>query len=676
MASDDPSTQMASDQIEIEWQFDALDLRPVERWVTSLPQRLDPGPAGAGTVTALAKPVRRLSDRYLDTEDWRIGRAGYVLRTRRRGQGNEVTLKDLRPAGAGGLRRRLEVTETLGPGGIESLGSAGPVGRRVSAVVGRHDLRQVIEVRTRRRAYALRVVGEEAAELALDETVITAGPGQRPVHLYRVEVEVAPQWLDALDSLVADLRESCGLRPATLSKFEAGLLALGMQIPGPPDLGSTDVNRDSGFGEVALAVIRRHLGVMLAREPGTRLGEDIEELHQMRVSTRRLRAALDFFADALPPRSRSFSSELAWVAEVLGHVRDLDVQIEHIDGMRAWAGAWEELAGSDGSRVDELTAVLAGERDRARLLLLASLDSPRWERLVSGLTAMATNRQVRPPAAARLPATAVLPELVESRHRAVAKAARRAERSGVAADFHRLRIRCKRLRYSLEFTSGVYGSRTDRFTRRLALLQDALGLMQDADVATARLWALVTGTDDEGQHRSLPPPTVFFVGAMAEHYRAESDKLLARMPKRLRLLGGAQWKDLRAHMDRHRSPSAPSALESRRPERTRPGATTTPGAPPVPDVGSPDGLAAPIQEPVDLPLPVPPGPQGPPVPPGPQVPPVPPVPPGPQVPPVPDVATVLAAWPDPVWDASAPTPVDEGAPAAPGTAPSDTSGSG
>jgi len=624
MASKDPSTLMASDHIEIEWQFDALDLRPVERWVTALPQHLDPSQPGAVMVTAMAKPVRRLSDRYLDTEDWRIGRAGLVLRIRRRGQGSEVTLKDARPATAGGLRRRLELTEALGPGGIESLGSRGPVGSRVNAVAGHRNLRQVIEVRTRRRAYALRVSGEEAAELALDQTVITAGGGQRPVHLCRVEVEVAPQWLDALEPVVADLRDSCGLRPATLSKFEAGLLALGMEVPGPPDLGSTDVTRDSGFGEVALAVIRRHLGVMLSKEPGTRLGEDIEDLHQMRVSTRRLRAALDFFAEALPPRSRSFSTELAWAAESLGNVRDLDVQLEHIDGLRTWAGAWEGLVGQSRAPLDELTAVLEGSRDRARLLLLESLDSPRWERLVSGLTSMVTSRQVRRPATARFAATSILPDLVENRHRAVVKAARRAKRSGLAADFHRLRIRCKRLRYSLEFTSGVYGGRTDRFTRRLALLQDALGLMQDADVATARLWSLATGAGagtgagDEGRHRSPAPETVFIMGAMAEHYRSESAQLLAGMPKRLKVLEGAEWRELRAHMDRHRTPPVSSAPEPQGPVRAPLERAVTEGA-------------APVLEPVELPVPVP-------------------------VAPV--ATTALAAWPVPVWDMSASTGAD------------------
>src|ERR1700677_3275406 len=78
------------DPVEIEWQFDALVLRPVERWLATLPT-LAIETVDGGTVTALARPPRRLVDSYLDCEDWRIARAGFVVRTRRRGRSDEVT---------------------------------------------------------------------------------------------------------------------------------------------------------------------------------------------------------------------------------------------------------------------------------------------------------------------------------------------------------------------------------------------------------------------------------------------------------------------------------------------------------------------------------------------------------------------------------------------------------
>ena len=279
------------DPVEIEWQFDALDLRPVERWLAALPTiAVETG--DGGTVTALARTPRRLVDSYLDTDDWRIARAGFVVRTRRRGRHDEITLKDSNPAEGSGLRQRLEVTEVLPASGVAALGPEGAVGRRLRAIVGSRRLREVLQVRTRRRPFALRVGGVDAAEVALDDTMIVVGGGQRPMQLRRVEVEVRPEWLEALEPIVDQLRASCGLQPASLSKFEAGLLAVGQEIPGSPDLGPTGISESSTMGELAYAVLRRQMGVLRDKEPGTRLGEDPEELHDMRVATRRLRAAL------------------------------------------------------------------------------------------------------------------------------------------------------------------------------------------------------------------------------------------------------------------------------------------------------------------------------------------------------------------------------------------------
>ena len=96
----------------------------MERWLATLPTlAIETG--DGGTVTALARPPRRLVDSYLDTDDWRIARAGFVVRTRRRGRSDEVTLKDNRPAEGSGLRQRLEVTEVLPPSGLDGLGHDG-----------------------------------------------------------------------------------------------------------------------------------------------------------------------------------------------------------------------------------------------------------------------------------------------------------------------------------------------------------------------------------------------------------------------------------------------------------------------------------------------------------------------------------------------------------------------
>jgi CHAD domain-containing protein len=541
-----PSTAKGSRETEIEWQLDALDLRPAERW---LAERSGPGarvvlPALPG-LTLVPEATKRLVDAYVDTEDWRVGRSGYVLRLRKRGGHVEATLKDLAPP-ARGLRRRFEATEAL-PGGsaspLSALDPSGPVGRRVRALAGSRRFREILEVRTRRRPFTLMIAGEAVGEIALDDTTIGVASERRRLRLQRVEVEVLPGYVEALSPLVDQLRSECGLQSATLSKFEAGLMAAGLTIPRLPDLGPTSVDARSVTGDVAFAVLRRDAAAMISHEPGTRLGEDIEALHQMRVSTRRMRAALDLFADVLPARALHFRSELGWLADALGRVRDLDIQLGHFDG---WIG---ELHGQGDVPLGELAALLTQQRELARTDMLEALDSRRYERLVVGLVAMLKAGPMRRSPASRQPAIISMVPLIETRHRAAVKAATRARRTGIASDYHRLRIRGKRLRYSLDFTTGLYDNQLRAFGRQLAKLQDELGLMQDAEVAAERLRHLALSPEGAALSRD----TVFIMGSLAERYRAESEQRLLALPPFVGCLTGREAKKALSAMARHKA---------------------------------------------------------------------------------------------------------------------------
>lgn len=283
----------------------------------------------------------------------------------------------------------------------------------------------------------------------------------------------------------------------------------------------------------------------------------------MRVATRRLRAALAQFSNVLPVRAQTFREELGWLGRVLGAVRDLDVQIDGLAEMAAdTAGLAAALPPGDHDPLGELAALLEREREEARADMLDALDSVRWERLAKGLAAMVQQGPARRSVATRVPAVIALPDLIEARHSAVAKAAKRAKKSGVVTDFHRVRIRGKRLRYALEFSSEVYGGRTGRFVRQLTALQDELGRMQDAEVACLRLAELATGEE------RLPAATVFLMGGVAEHHRRQVERLLRGLPRQVGRINGREWRDLSELMARCRAeaeavlPTARGALRA------------------------------------------------------------------------------------------------------------------
>ena len=91
---------------------------------------------------------------------------------------------------------------------------------------------------------------------------------------------------------------------------------------------------DARFRDAAGRVILTRWREMMSYHEGTLRGEDIEYLHAMRVSSRRLRAAMDAFADVFPPKSfRRHLKVVKSVTDTLGGARDLDVAVDHLSGL-------------------------------------------------------------------------------------------------------------------------------------------------------------------------------------------------------------------------------------------------------------------------------------------------------------------------------------------------------
>ena len=237
---------------------------------------------------------------------------------------------------------------------------------------------------------------------------------------------------------------------------------------------------DDHVAEAGRKVLRFHLARMIAREAGTRDGTDNEDLHSMRVATRRQRAAWRVFGDSFRKgRTRSHRARLREVAQRLGAVRDLDVLLEAADAYRADLPVAEQRA------LEPLLSAWRTHRDDARVLLVRELDSDGYRRWLDdyaefvrheGTAVVATGptepHRVRDTAASRI--------LGAYEHvRAYEPVLRWAD----VETLHELRISGKWLRYTLEFVREALGPDSDALIARVTALQDHLGLMHDADVS-------------------------------------------------------------------------------------------------------------------------------------------------------------------------------------------------
>jgi CHAD domain-containing protein len=126
---------------------------------------------------------------------------------------------------------------------------------------------------------------------------------------------------------------------------------------------------DLAFKDAARSVLLAHFHKMMDNLPGTRAGEDIESLHQMRVGSRRLRAALSVFAKAFPKAEyQTLDKQVGDITDALGAVRDLDVQMDYLRGVR------DPLPPNEAYGVGRLIERLSKERDKNRKKLVKALD--------------------------------------------------------------------------------------------------------------------------------------------------------------------------------------------------------------------------------------------------------------------------------------------------------------
>jgi CHAD domain-containing protein len=131
---------------------------------------------------------------------------------------------------------------------------------------------------------------------------------------------------------------------------------------------------DAGFRTAAGRIVLTRWREMMSSRDGTLTGGDIEDLHAMRVSSRRLRAAMDAFVDVFPRSSfRRYLREVKGITDTLGDARDLDVAIEHLTdlipdlelldrpGIEGLIDRYEEQRRAEDARIRALFARLDDE---------------------------------------------------------------------------------------------------------------------------------------------------------------------------------------------------------------------------------------------------------------------------------------------------------------------------
>ena len=443
------------DELELKYTVDDL-----EAVVAFLDEQLPPAP-GYGWRTL------DVTDTYFDTADRALAKAGYGARLRRHGLRRSVGLKsDVRTDGALVARTEIEAeaTAALDPT-VWPRSEARDIIRSIcrrEPLVARFVLRQ----KKRRRDFG-------GLELSVDDVTIRHGR-EMAGQLRELEVEYKSGRRSEL-TRVAKLIERSGLAtPEPRSKMALAAAV----VEGAPSVYPGDALAESGR-----KVLGRLFERLEEREQAMRGGDTIA-LKQMRVTTRRMRAAWRTFAPAYRRRDVDrYVAELRAVARRLGAVRDMDVLLENLP--------------SEGG-LDQLREVWRVRRMQLWQELLDVLNSDDYGRFLNdyrhfvetpGEAATNFGRSTRVADAAA--------SLVWAGYESVRAAQPPLRGRAVPDELHELRIAARQFRYTLEAYRDLLDPRaTPALMARLVKLQDLVGELNDADVAAHEAYAWLADHPD------------------------------------------------------------------------------------------------------------------------------------------------------------------------------------
>lgn len=222
-----------------------------------------------------------------------------------------------------------------------------------------------------------------------------------------------------------------------------------------------------------------------------------DAVHQLRVCLRRLRSTLTTFEKCFDGSATDqLGDELAWIGDLLGRPRDLEVLGAHLDRMLLELPA-EAVRGRMDSWIGEQ---LSAEQRVAHHVVLDEMGSERYSDLLQALDSWRDAprwRDVRERHVSKRLPTAVDRAWAEM-EQAASRAAKVDEADRMEA-LHDVRKAARRTRYAAETLAPFLGSDLRKTARRAKKIQTVLGKHHDAALASARVLQLADAAHAAGQ---------------------------------------------------------------------------------------------------------------------------------------------------------------------------------
>lgn len=433
---------------------------------------------------------RNLLSIYFDTPDLNLRQQRVALRVRRIGSDWVQTVK----SGGGvraGLHQRGEWENVVAHDRPDLTKITDPALLRLfSSAAVRDRLQAVFTTEFKRITWQLQWGNGDAVELALDQGAVTSGDKTAPV--CEIELELKQGNPARLFQAALELQQTIPLRLENVNKADRGYRL--SQAAAPPVIRATalDLAPDMSVKQAFQTIAWDCISHWTSNQEGALLSDNPENIHQIRVALRRLRSLLPQFKSAIPRESYAdIAEELKWLANALGPARNWDVFVT-----QTLPPILRQFPSDQGLKdlFQEACKAQAAARDDAHM----ALRSRRYDRMLltlgTWLMADGWHGHLGEEQKQRLDA----PILELARH-TLASCHKTVHQHGrellamPAEERHQVRIAVKKLRYATEFFASLFPHKaTRRYIEALSVLQDELGVLNDAATTDILLQHLVT----------------------------------------------------------------------------------------------------------------------------------------------------------------------------------------
>jgi triphosphatase len=432
---------------------------------------------------------QHLYNTYFDTPDHALLQHGVGLRVRRIGDKRLQTLKTA-GSGLGGLHQRqeweMEIAEDIPD---YSLFPEGALPDWCAQNI--EQIQPLFVTDFMRTTWLIALEDGSKIEVALDIGEIKTQTASTP--LFEVELELKAGSPETLYQVALTLHN----KKLPLKIENKSKAAYGYELCKPTPLtyhkaGGIKLTKDMTAEQAFVDIIQHCLSHLQANEDMVLYGKDIEGVHQMRVALRRLHSCLNLYSALIPKKKLAkLRKDVKWLTDILGVARDWDVFALSLQEIQLFHNKFSIFFPHNG--FSELQAKVLNFQAYAYVTVRDTLCSPRYSRLLLRLGRWLIQhrwrRKLKEEALQRLdsPVSDFANQILELHYQHIYQLGKNFAQLN-SEQLHELRISIKRMGYGTRFFTELYPRQAARpYTKSLLRLQDELGILNDANVATHKL---------------------------------------------------------------------------------------------------------------------------------------------------------------------------------------------